>query len=401
MKTPFYMASIAAVCSAFVASPSNAEEAEFAPLNVQQSSSVDYRAGLDQFTPRPESAETKIDYSHWDEALKYFVFRMGRSAREGAPTVSPEMGTRRVFGHASRLRLEGNRVGFSFLEDEQITALTAYRQDLENTAKLANISALPKNEQLAFWINLHNVAIIEQIALAYPLQQPSRMQIGPDKLPLDQAKIVTVSGIALSPHDIRTKIVFPNWRDPRVIYGFFRGEIGGPTIQKKAFNGENVGELLDESAFEFVNSLRGTEKRGKTLHVSKLYEEAAPFYFKDLNQDLRQHIKKFSTDEVGQMIDRTTQIRATLYERDVSDLAGGERSPVYSNTTSNYDPRGTGLASRNRAPPTGVPANIGRLVSEKENKMRKLRRSGALEGRVIVLDPAKRAEQEEANKEIE
>ncbi len=351
-----------------------------------------------RFTPRKATSETRIDYSHWDEALKYFVYRMGRSIREGAPRVEPALGSRFIFGHDSRLRLEGNRVAFSFLEQEQIDALTAYREDLERTADLVDISALPRNEQLAYWMNLHNVAVIEQIAKAYPVQQPSRINIGPDRLPLDQAKIVTVSGVALSPHDIRTRIVFPNWRDPRVIYGFFRGEIGGPSIQREAFAANKVGTLLDEAAFEFVNSLRGTEKRGETLHVSKIYEEAAPHFFRGGDSELRDHLRKYATDRVGKLIDRTSAIKASIYEKDISDLARGERDPEHGLVTINYDPTGLG---RGIAPPIGVPRHIGRLVVERQRKYRKIRRRASREGWVIFLTPEQLAERDKANREIE
>ena len=140
-----------------------------------------------RFAPRGETLDTRIDYAAWDEALRYFVFYMGPSERRIMPRVVPETGTRAVYGHDSGLRLEGNRVGFSFLKDAQREALTAYREELEALGSQLDIASLPRNEQLAYWLNLHNVAVIEQIALAYPVSRPSEMLIGADQLPLDEA----------------------------------------------------------------------------------------------------------------------------------------------------------------------------------------------------------------------
>jgi Protein of unknown function, DUF547 len=216
-----------AICLALLASVSQPTIAQSQDISrpaisrpaISQSSHPEFA----RFAPKAATVNTKIDYTAWDEALRYLVFRMGKSIREGAPRVEPGMGTRRVYGHDSRYRLEGNRVIFSFMNQDVLTALAEYRQDLEQTANLVDISKLAKNEQLAYWINLHNAAIIEQIALAYPVSQPSRIKLDASGLPFDETPFISVAGVKMSPKDIRTKIVFPHWKDPKVIYGFFRG----------------------------------------------------------------------------------------------------------------------------------------------------------------------------------
>lgn len=59
------------------------------------------------------------------------VIPMGPSLRQGASRVDPTTGTRRIYGHESRLRLEGNRLAFSYLTPDIMTALGDYRADLE------------------------------------------------------------------------------------------------------------------------------------------------------------------------------------------------------------------------------------------------------------------------------
>ncbi|MEE4338198.1 DUF547 domain-containing protein [Erythrobacter sp.] len=332
-----------------------------APLAAQASLAVEpeYRT----FVPQENPNEDGIDYSIWTEAMKNLVVSMGPSLRQGAGRPDPSFGSRRQYGHVSRYRLEGNRLMFSFLDDAVIDSFTEYRRDLEATADKIDIQKLSRNEQLAYWINLHNVAVVEQIARSWPVRQPREIKV--DGVPLDEAGFITVEGVALSPRDIREKIVYPNWRDPKVIYGFWRGEIGGPSIQREAFNAENVARLLEKGASEFVNSLRGTEKAGDTLEVSELYREAAPFYFPDFEKDVRAHLRQYAKPEVIAILDGTTQSRATIREWDIADLAGGVREPTYQNITSN------GVAVTTR-----IPQSMARLLAQREQKFQKIIREG-------------------------
>lgn len=333
-------------------------------------------AEFERFVPRPSAEKRQLDYAFYNDALEYMVLRMGQSTRQGMGRPNAKLGTRRVFGHDSRIRLETNRVVFSLLDEEALGPLTEYRQDLERIAADIDIATLPRDEQLAFWINLHNVAVIEQIGRNYPSPSPSRMQLGPDKTSLDTTRFIQVAGVSMSPRDIRTRIVFPNWDDPDVIYGFFRGEIGGPSIQRRAYTGKNVAELLDISGREFVNSLRGVEGFGDNLLVSRIYEEAAPFYFPQLGDDLKAHLSTHAEEEVNGLIARKPQVKFNDYVDTVADLAGGERETIYD--TIYADGRAQGFR---------ITPSVSRMLGERYEKMEKLRKDGLLQGRVIVLPP--------------
>ena len=350
--------------------PAAAQEAVGASLEAQDI------APIARFTPRETTSTARVDYSFLDRALDYMVLRMGISSREGLSRPEPTIGSRQLYGHDSRYRLEGNRVVYSFLKDSEIEPLTDYLRELEALGTQVDITSLPREEQLAYWINLHNVAVIEAIARNYPLKSPSRMMLDGQRVVLDELKLVTVAGVSLSPRDIRTRIVFPNWSDPSVIYGFTRGEIGGPSIQRRAFTGENAQELLDNSAREFVNSLRGVESYGKELQVSRIYAEAAPFYFPALGDDLREHLRLYAGEDVTGLIDSKPELVINQYEDRIADLAGGEREMVYSQVEIDGKPAGSMITP-----------SIARLLNERYEKLEKLRRRGELRGRVIVLTP--------------
>lgn len=335
-------------------------------LDTSRLAAVD--AEFARFIPSGQPNPNRIDYSVWDEAMRNLVFPMGPSLRQTPGRPDPGMGSRVAYGHNSRYRLEGNRIMFSFFNEEVISSFAEYRADLERTASLVDIASLSRNEQLAFWINLHNVAVIEQIAKAWPLRQPRELKLG--GVPMDEAKFITVQGVRMSPRDIRTQIVYPNWRDPKVIYGFWHGDIGGPSIQRAAFTADNVGDLLDRGAREFVNSLRGTQKSGDMLEVSTLFEEARPHFFADWPNDIRAHIDAFANTEVKEILAQTSSATPSIYEADIADLAGGVREPTYSNITT------TGRDGIERQASFRVPQGMARLLSEHATKIERIIREG-------------------------
>lgn len=276
------------------------------------------------FVPRHDGRDNRLDYSVWTEALAAFVVSMGPPLRKMPVAIAPPIGSRVKFGPQSMYRLDGSLVGFTLIDREVMGNIGRYRRELEAVAETLDIPALPRNEQLAYWINLHNVAMVEKIGEEWPIRQPREIMV--DGVPLDDARFVTVRGVSLSLRDIREKIVFAHWKDPVVIYGFWRGEIGGPAIQRAAFDGREISAQLESSAREFINSRRGTEKRGDTLHVSRFYAEMAPFYFPDLEADLRAHLARYAEGPVIDMLADTGVIMASIYEHDIADLSGGRRS---------------------------------------------------------------------------
>jgi hypothetical protein len=276
------------------------------------------------FAPRPDGRDHRLDYSVWTEALRAYVVSMGPPLRRMPERVAPPPGTRQQIGPTSMYRNDGSMIGYALIDREVMANIARYRRELQAVADTLDIPALPRNEQLAFWINLHNVAMVEKIGENWPVRQPRKIKV--DGVPLDDAQFIMVQGVALSPRDIREKIVFAHWKNPKVIYGFWRGEIGGPALQRDAFDGRVITDQLDMAAREFTNSRRGVEQRGDTLHVSRLYAEAAPFYFRDFAPDLRTHLRGFVEGEVIAMLDQTSFTKASLSENDIADLSGGRNT---------------------------------------------------------------------------
>ncbi|WP_086733558.1 DUF547 domain-containing protein [Erythrobacter colymbi] len=340
-------------------------------------SSADQRLAI--FTPTADPVRTTIDYEIWDYALKRILLNMGPSSGKGAPRTDAQLGTRIKYGPQSRYRLEGSMALFRFFDDDVKASFTEYRQDLERVAAEVDIASLPRNEQLAFWLNLHNVALMEQIALEWPVREPREIRIG--GVPLDEARFINLRGIPVSLRDIREQIVYRHWRDPKVIYGFWRGEIGGPQLQSYAFTGDNVGSLLDVAATDFINSLRGTQKAGDTLAVSTLYAEAAPFYFPAFETDLRAHLGKYAEPRVAELLADTSGAKPSIYEHEIADLHGGARPPNSLFVSSEPGAAEGPLAVVGCSDQLGQAACD--LVKQRKQKLQTMQRRGELNPRVF------------------
>jgi len=330
-----------------------------------------------RFTPRPNGKNVRLDYSVLDAAFSGTVIRFGPSLRRRASRPEAPTGSRFVTGHKSAYRLEGSRISFSFLHNDYLDELVAYRKDLERIATQINLTAMPKSEQLAFWFNIHNVAIIEQITKKYPVTRPSKIKI--NGIPLDEAKVLTIKGVALSPRDIRQKIVFPHWKNPSVIYGFFHGDIGSPQLQNYAYTRANLNNTLQIQATEFVNSLRGFNKSRKNRRISKLYEETTPFYFPDFENDMQRHLLNFARDNVAEDIRSTLPFAYDRYDDVVADLVGGSRPRI---ATANVINGNTGVPRDF----TSIPPEVRRLLEELNTKADALKRRNLIGSGTVTIE---------------
>ncbi|WP_371396148.1 DUF547 domain-containing protein [Fretibacter rubidus] len=332
---------------------------------------------LAQFAPQAFTSRTRLDYSVLDEALDNSVLRFGASTRRYLGKPQGATGTRFIRGHRSAYRLEGSRVSFSFLGDEYRQAIIDYRADLERIGNQINLVNMSRDEQLAFWLNLHNVKLIEQIALQYPVRRPSRMTV--NGVPLHDAKLLNIKGTPLSLRDIRERIVFPNWTNPETIYGFFYGDIGSPGLQDYAYKASNVNAVLSLQASEFVNSLRGFNETSGAREVSRLYAEAQPFYFPNWERDLDAHLMKHAAEEVRVELASGKPFKIDRYDDVIADLMGGDRPRIATGDVRDLD-SGTPLDSMQ------LPNEVQRLIRELSQKREVLRRRGLLSSGTVVIE---------------
>ncbi|KAA9130169.1 DUF547 domain-containing protein [Marinihelvus fidelis] len=294
-----------------------------------------------QSTPVPEifqredpTSNFTIHYQDVDVVLKTMVVDVGRSTREKAQEQRAQTGTRMTTKVKVDTANEGNRFFFEEFEDNDRykAILTNVRESLEAVPEQVPLGAFNRNEQLAYWLNLYNITVIEQLVGMYP-ERNLKKELTGRKSFLDQ-KVITVAGHELSLNDIQHGILATNYPDdPMVMYGLYQGIIGGPNIRKGAYYGATVRRQLQDNAEEFINSNRGTQASDREFEVSSYYGRNQQ-YFPDFDADLKQHLLRFIEGPERTALQSATRLDPDIDDWTITDLYGTMKSKGGSFATS-------------------------------------------------------------------
>jgi hypothetical protein len=269
------------------------------------------------------SSTYQINYSQLNAILKMSVVDTGRSSREVADPNRAKTGTRMKANVKRATNNEGNRFYFEMYKNDEgaMQALQDVRDNLEALPSEAPLQYFTRNEQLAYWLNLYNFTLLNEVIKVYPKRKLNKLLTG--KNSILKEKILTVAGVPLSLNDIQYVILKNNYENnPLVMYGLYQGIIGGPNIRKSAFTGANVQQSLANNAAEFVNSNRGTYgKDEKIFRASSLYDRNRE-YFPKFQEDLKKHLLVYLQGEERGKLEYAKTIKRDIDDWTVTDLYG-------------------------------------------------------------------------------
>jgi len=283
--------------------------------------------GAEPTVPEPfrgfdDTSTYKINYDDLTELLRIVVVDTGRSDRQAAEPAADITGTR-MKARVKKTDNEGNRFYFETFKDSEkgqdfLLDIQASLQQLPTEVPLENIS---RDEQLAYWLNLYNVTVLNEIIAVYPKRNLKGLFRG--KKSVFAKKLLTVAGVSLSLNDIQFTILKHNYDgNPLVIYGLYQGIVGGPNIRKSAYSGDDVWRALEENADEFVNSNRGTFYREKNgFRVSSLYDRNREF-FPEFDSDLSRHLLQFLDGKERVALQSASTLKPDIDDFTVTDLGG-------------------------------------------------------------------------------
>lgn len=278
-----------------------------------------------QFSGYSPKSKLTINFEPVNILLESNVLDMGPSRRINADLDIPPIGTklRNVFPRATHN--ESNRFTYELIKSpKQKSLVNDVKKYLESLPEKNNLNLYSKQEQLAYWLNLYNITLINEIVKRYPIVSLEKILTGPDSL-LDK-KLVNIGSLQLSLSDIQYGILDKNYnKEPLIIYGLYQGYIGSPNINKKAFSGKNVYKLLKNNATDFVNSNRGTNIDSlNSLEVSSYYARNAD-YFPNFSNDLKLHLLQFADETTQEIINKSDKIEPIINNWAITDLFGSKR----------------------------------------------------------------------------
>ena len=191
-----------------------------------------------------------------------------------------------------------NRFNYDGITEEGRNQLSSYLEYLQSVEP----RQLNSNEQMAYWINLYNAATVF-VVLDQGDGLTSIREIrsgiftpGPWKL-----KLLKVVYQDLSLDDIEHGILRPIWRDKRIHYAVNCASIGCPNLLKTAFTKDNLEELLEQAAKDYINHPRGVNIEDEELILSSIFDWYAED-FGDGFSDLLQHLLDYSEPEQASQI---------------------------------------------------------------------------------------------------
>ncbi len=129
-----------------------------------------------------------------------------------------------------------------------------------------------RNEQLAYWINLYNALTIFVIVPRYPVEsirdiKSSLIDFGPWNL-----ELFPLQGDKLTLNQIEHGILRPIWQDPRIHYAVNCASLGCPNLAAQAYRADNLEQLLEQGASDYINHPRGARVDNGKLIISSIYD---------------------------------------------------------------------------------------------------------------------------------
>jgi hypothetical protein len=309
--------------------------------------------------------------------------------------VLPAGPAERTFNHAdvsdinSRIKentrpssYDGSRFLYeAFVKYPELKAeLAALREAMAQLGSQNGFNNLPTDEQLAYWLNLHNLLVIEQIASLYPVKILQDLYSGPAAI-IDKP-LVSVASQSLSLNAIKTSKILPlAGRRPEVIYGLYEGYISGPSIRNEPFTGQNLHAALQQNAVEFVNTSRGTYAGQNEFRASGFYQRQQAF-FPDYPFDLKPHLQKYLTGAELKTLTAVSEVSTNLDDWHVTDLYGTVRASNDRGVDAEYATEG--LVRETTAPGVSKGVKLSRRQQEQILKIKQ--RQQPKEGRVDIQD---------------
>lgn len=225
---------------------------------------------FDKFSSEAADSERSVDYSAIDRFYS---------------SVTVQKGSRRNFRY-SVLKGSGGNI------------LDAYVRSISSVKP----TQLSKDEQLAYWLNLRNLLVVQAIAAETPVRNLKNAR-GDFDAPGDMwtRKRVTVEDVSVSIDDIERNIILKNWNNPNLIYGLYQGVKGGAGfVPPKAFKGTSIEEDLRSRAAYYINLHRTLRVKKSDVRTSAIYDWYKASLFGGDDQQIIAHLKSHAQDRLAE-----------------------------------------------------------------------------------------------------
>lgn len=206
----------------------------------------------------------------------------------------------------SRIDADGvTRIDYAAVSSADRELLTEYLRALQAVRH----DRLDRAEQLAFWLNLHNAAVVRLVLDHVIVRSPDDIDLGgPFADGPWEARVLTVMGEPISLSGIRRLALAPSFQDPRWHYGLSDATLGGPLLPRNAFEGATVDRALEDAAIAFINHPRAVRAGDDELILNALWRRNRVDFGGDL-ASIRAHIALYADRSLRAELDLDRPVR--------------------------------------------------------------------------------------------
>lgn len=154
-------------------------------------------------------------------------------------------------------------VDYNYLSEHQ-DALKLVFQELTQY----DVQKDEESDQLAYWINMYNVATLLKVTENYPIKSIKDLDGGN---PWDVAWI-HIGSKKLSLNDIENNIIRKQFNEPRIHFAVNCAAKSCPPLWNRAFQGQFLEEALYQRTKSFLNNSSYNHFDKKTAYLSKIFE---------------------------------------------------------------------------------------------------------------------------------
>jgi hypothetical protein len=149
--------------------------------------------------------------------------------------------------------------------------------DLRRQLAQVDVTTLSRNDQLAYWINLYNISIVNVVVEHYPIGSIKDLSTDPIiRLNVFKKDSVLTKRGPISPNDVENDKIRDGFKDPRIHFAINCAARSCPPIRTEPYVGAEVSNQLDDQARKFLNGPHGVRvaKNGGevVVHTTKIMD---------------------------------------------------------------------------------------------------------------------------------
>lgn len=202
--------------------------------------------------------------------------------------------------------------------------------DFIKRLEAVKIDHYSRQQQRPYWTNLYNAETVNLVLQHYPVKSIRDIDLGSGLSGFFNglihtgpwnAKVLKVEGVPVSLNDIEHRILRPIWnQDPRTHYSLNCASISCPNLRRRAYTAQNMQQMLNSGARDYINNPRGVQIKHGKLIVSSIYV----WYKSDFggtDAGVIAHLKRYAKPGLEKQLQGITRISGNHYNWALNDAA--------------------------------------------------------------------------------